>query len=67
MSTMEEETVSIGIWQNGMHFSIRTKKSVADKMGEIAEQDPEKWKGRDLDLLREAHKAVNAEKAQSQQ
>jgi len=62
-----EETVSIGLWQNGIHFSIRTKKSVADKMGEIGSQDPERWEDKGMDLLEEAHRAVDSENPKQSQ
>lgn len=61
---MDEEMVSIGLWQKGRHFSIRTQKSVADKMAEIEAENPEIWEDREFDLLQEAHRRVDEENQQ---
>lgn len=63
---MEEEMVSVGIWDGGMHFSVKIPKPLADKMGEIGARNPEMWEDRSFDLMDEAQKELDAEKEQSQ-
>lgn len=64
---MEEEMVSVGIWSEGLHFSLRLPKELADKMGEIGSQNPEMWEDRGFDLMKEARKALEAESRQQSQ
>ena len=58
---MEEEMVSVGIWDNGMHFSLQLPKKLADKMGEIGSKNPEMWEDRSIALMEEARKALETE------
>ena len=58
---IEEQEVTVGIWDEGIHFNLAVKKPVADRMGAIRSQDPERWKGKEFELLKEAHRQLEAE------
>lgn len=61
---MEEEMVNVGIWEDGMHFSLSITKALDRKMAEIRNQNPEQWKGRSFALMEEADRQLKAEQSQ---
>ena len=57
----DEEMVNVGIWEDGMHFSLAIPKSLDRKMSEVRSRNPELWKDRWFDLMNEAQKELEAE------
>ena len=63
---MEDHKVAVGLrGRNGIHFNIVMDEEVANKMGEIRGEDPQKWED-EMELKKEAHRRLEAEKQQNQ-
>ena len=60
---MDEEMINVCLQDEPMSFNMDLPKSVVERMVQIREQEPDKWKS-DLDLLHEAQRQL---KEQSQQ
>ena len=55
---MEERNVELCLRQEGIRFLVAIPSMVADKMGELSKEEPEKWKNRDAELLLEAEMVI---------
>ena len=62
---MEERNVDLCLRQGKLRFLVKVPSMVADKMGELSQQEPEKWRNRDVELLLEAERVIENHKKAS--
>lgn len=67
---MNNELVTVWLHQgegkDEIYMSIMMQKEVADMMGKIRSEDPEKWENKDFDLHTEANRRVAEAKKEAQ-
>jgi hypothetical protein len=56
---MEDRNVELCLCQGRLRFLVTIPSMVAQKMGELFKQEPEKWKNRDVELLLEAERVID--------
>jgi hypothetical protein len=62
---MEDRNVELCLCQGGIRFLVTIPSIVADKMGELSNQEPEKWRNRDVELLLEAERVIENQRGDS--
>ncbi len=55
---METEQVTVSMYQGGMHLTMKTSRRILEQMTEIRKKEPQQWKRKDLDLMKQAEKEL---------
>ena len=55
---METKQVTVSMYQGGMHLTMKTSRRILEQMTEIRKKEPQQWKRKDLDLMKQAEKEL---------